>query len=219
MRPYATLHVMDALVIRDTHKLIASLQKRGFTAQQAEGITEAIMEIDASELATKADLRELKIDRVKWLSGSSSPTTSVPPPSPSRFSNYSLRETGHRRAHGFDAVVEPSAFNGAAAVSLSTLQPLRSGRAGGAGWIAQRKNGSAMAAGRTATTDFPHPPRLRMAITVQGLLLEVLRAVAQLGYGFVYLSCIPQCASSRLQGTPSTAECRLSLLYRRGRLL
>jgi hypothetical protein len=60
---------MEALVIRDTHKLIASLQKRGFTAQQAEGITEAIKEIDASALATKADLRELKIDLIKWLSG------------------------------------------------------------------------------------------------------------------------------------------------------
>jgi hypothetical protein len=60
---------MEALVIRDTHKLIASLQKRGFSAQQAEGITEAIKEIDASALATKADLRELKIDLIKWLTG------------------------------------------------------------------------------------------------------------------------------------------------------
>jgi hypothetical protein len=60
---------MDALVIRDTHKLIASLQKRGFSAQQAEGITEAIKEIDASALATKADLRELKIDLIKWMIG------------------------------------------------------------------------------------------------------------------------------------------------------
>ena len=60
---------MDALVIRDTHKLIASLQKRGFSAQQAEGITEAIREIDASALATKADLRELKIDLIKWMIG------------------------------------------------------------------------------------------------------------------------------------------------------
>jgi hypothetical protein len=60
---------MEALVIRDTHKLIASLQKRGFSAQQAEGITEAIKEIDASALATKADLRELKIDLIKWMTG------------------------------------------------------------------------------------------------------------------------------------------------------
>jgi hypothetical protein len=47
MLPY-----MEALVIRDTHKLIANLQKRGFSAQQAEGITDAIKEIDASQLLT-----------------------------------------------------------------------------------------------------------------------------------------------------------------------
>jgi hypothetical protein len=60
---------MDGFVIRDTHKLVANLQKRGFSAQQAEGITEAIKEIDASELATKADLQHLKIDLIKWLTG------------------------------------------------------------------------------------------------------------------------------------------------------
>ena len=53
---------MDAFVIRDTHKLIAKLQQRGFSAQQAEGITDAIKEIDATGLATKADLQELKVD-------------------------------------------------------------------------------------------------------------------------------------------------------------
>ena len=60
---------MDGFVIRDTHKLIAKLQQRGFSAQQAEGITEAIKEIDASALATKADLQELKIDLIKWMVG------------------------------------------------------------------------------------------------------------------------------------------------------
>jgi hypothetical protein len=59
---------MDGFVIRDTHKLIAKLQQRGFSAQQAEGITEAIKEIDASALATKADLQELKVGIIKWLS-------------------------------------------------------------------------------------------------------------------------------------------------------
>jgi ABC-type sulfate transport system substrate-binding protein len=53
---------MDALVVRDTHKLIATLQKRGFSAQQAEGITDALRDLDASELATKADIRDLKTD-------------------------------------------------------------------------------------------------------------------------------------------------------------
>jgi hypothetical protein len=58
---------MDGLVIRDTHKLIAKLQQRGFSAQQAEGITDALREIDASTLATKADLEHLKTDIIKWM--------------------------------------------------------------------------------------------------------------------------------------------------------
>lgn len=60
---------MDGFVIRDTHKLISKLQQRGFSAQQAEGITEAIREIDASDLTTKADLRDLKISLVQWMIG------------------------------------------------------------------------------------------------------------------------------------------------------
>jgi hypothetical protein len=67
---------MDALIIRDRHKLIASLQKRGFSAQQAEGITEAIKEIDASSLASKEDInllrqevRELKVSLIQWMIG------------------------------------------------------------------------------------------------------------------------------------------------------
>jgi len=67
---------MDAFVIRDTHKLIAKLQQRGFSAQQAEGITDAIKEIDASSLATKDDihvlrqeLRELKVSLIQWMIG------------------------------------------------------------------------------------------------------------------------------------------------------
>jgi hypothetical protein len=58
---------MDAFVIRDTHKLVAKLQQRGFSAQQAEGITEALKELDASGLASKADLQELKVDLIKWV--------------------------------------------------------------------------------------------------------------------------------------------------------
>jgi hypothetical protein len=64
---------MEALVIRDTHKLVANLQKRGFSAQQAEGITDAIKEIDASQLLTKADLKEalrdLQVSLYKFLAG------------------------------------------------------------------------------------------------------------------------------------------------------
>ena len=60
---------MDALVIRDTHKLIGKLQQRGFSAQQAEGITEALREFDSSAVATKIDLQELKVDLIKWMVG------------------------------------------------------------------------------------------------------------------------------------------------------
>ena len=72
---------MDGFVIRDTHKLIAKLQDRGFSAKQAEGITDAIKEIDASELATKndivllrQDLRELKFSLIQWMLASRSAT-------------------------------------------------------------------------------------------------------------------------------------------------
>jgi hypothetical protein len=58
-----------AIAITDTHKLISKLQQRGFSAQQAEGITEALRELDASGLATKADLQNLKIDLIKWITG------------------------------------------------------------------------------------------------------------------------------------------------------
>jgi hypothetical protein len=60
---------MDAFVIRDTHKLVGKLQQRGFSAQQAEGIADALRDLDASALATKADLQLLKVDLVKWMVG------------------------------------------------------------------------------------------------------------------------------------------------------
>ncbi len=60
---------MNGFVIRDTHRLIGKLQQRGFSAQQAEGITDAIKEIDASELATKADIKDLQLQLYKFLTG------------------------------------------------------------------------------------------------------------------------------------------------------
>ncbi len=60
---------MQALVIRDTQKLVAKLQQHGFSAQQAEGITQALRDLDASDLATKSDLQELKVDLIKWMVG------------------------------------------------------------------------------------------------------------------------------------------------------
>lgn len=64
-----TDYCMDGFVIRDTHKLIAKLQQRGFSAQQAEGIADAIKEVDASALVTKTDLQDVKIDLIKWIVG------------------------------------------------------------------------------------------------------------------------------------------------------
>jgi hypothetical protein len=60
---------MQALVIRDTQKLVSKLQQHGFSAQQAEGITQALRELDATDLATKNDLQELKVDLIKWMVG------------------------------------------------------------------------------------------------------------------------------------------------------
>ena len=45
----------------DTHRLITRLKGRGFSEEQAAGITEALQELDLSQLATRADLRELEL--------------------------------------------------------------------------------------------------------------------------------------------------------------
>jgi hypothetical protein len=60
---------MDALVIRDTHRLITLLQEYGFTAKQAEGFAEALRVLDVRDVATKTDLHELKVDLIKWIVG------------------------------------------------------------------------------------------------------------------------------------------------------
>jgi hypothetical protein len=60
---------MDGFVIRDTHRLIAKLQQKGFSAQQAEGIIDALKEVDASALVTKTHLQEVKLDLIKWMVG------------------------------------------------------------------------------------------------------------------------------------------------------
>jgi len=57
---------MSALSM-DTLTVAQILRNRGFTEDQATGVVEAFREIDASALATKADIRELdvKIERVE----------------------------------------------------------------------------------------------------------------------------------------------------------
>jgi hypothetical protein len=57
---------MQTLVI-DTNGIVKKLEQRGFTRAQAEGITEALKELDTSSLATKADLQALKLDFEKAL--------------------------------------------------------------------------------------------------------------------------------------------------------
>lgn len=45
--------------IADTHRLIATLTQRGFSEQQAEAVTEAIQEIDLSDVATKREIADV----------------------------------------------------------------------------------------------------------------------------------------------------------------
>ena len=52
---------MQTLVI-DTNGIVKKLEQRGFSRAQAEGITEALKELDTSSLATKADLKDLRLD-------------------------------------------------------------------------------------------------------------------------------------------------------------
>ena len=46
---------MQTLVI-DTNKIVKKLEQRGFSRTQAEGITDALKELDVSSLVTKSDL-------------------------------------------------------------------------------------------------------------------------------------------------------------------
>lgn len=47
-------------VITDTHRLISNLTERGFTAQQAEAVVDAIQDIDLREMASKEDILRLE---------------------------------------------------------------------------------------------------------------------------------------------------------------
>jgi hypothetical protein len=59
---------MQTLVI-DTNGIVKKLEQRGFSRTQAEGITEALKELDTSALVTKADLQDLKVSLYKFLAG------------------------------------------------------------------------------------------------------------------------------------------------------
>ena len=69
-----------ATITFDTHKYVRKLEEAGFTRQQAEAQAEALLDAlgsTTSELVTqayldhrlKADLAELKVDLVKWITG------------------------------------------------------------------------------------------------------------------------------------------------------
>jgi hypothetical protein len=63
---------MQTLVI-DTNGIVKKLEQRGFSRTQAEGITEALKELDISPLATKLDL-ELALAKqattiITWTTG------------------------------------------------------------------------------------------------------------------------------------------------------
>jgi hypothetical protein len=59
---------MQTLVI-DTNGIVKKLEQRGFSRTQAEGITEALKELDVSTLASKADLKDLELRLYKFLAG------------------------------------------------------------------------------------------------------------------------------------------------------
>jgi predicted DNA-binding transcriptional regulator YafY len=70
---------MQTLVI-DTNGIVKKLEQRGFSRTQAEGITEALKELDTSSLATKAALdsavqklqlamRDQAITIITWMTG------------------------------------------------------------------------------------------------------------------------------------------------------
>lgn len=54
-------------LVLDTHRLIERLRKQGFTEKQAEGIADALRDIDLDRLATKADLKELENHMLRWM--------------------------------------------------------------------------------------------------------------------------------------------------------
>ena len=70
---------MQTLVI-DTNGIVKKLEQRGFSRTQAEGITEALKELDTTALATKADLEDAvktlqnainqqAVTMMKWVTG------------------------------------------------------------------------------------------------------------------------------------------------------
>ena len=55
----------------DTNGIVKKLEQRGFSRTQAEGITDALKELDSSALVTKTDLKialaDQTITMLKWM--------------------------------------------------------------------------------------------------------------------------------------------------------
>ena len=56
-----------ATIAIDTYKIIKRLQERGFTKDQAEALVAVAQEVDISTMATKEDLKDLRLDFEKAL--------------------------------------------------------------------------------------------------------------------------------------------------------
>ena len=56
-----------ATIAVDTYKIIKQLQERGFTKDQAEALVSVAQEVDISTMATKEDLKDLRLDFEKAL--------------------------------------------------------------------------------------------------------------------------------------------------------
>jgi len=51
-----------ATLIKDTHKAILALQRSDFSSRQSEGIVNFLEEVDLSDLATKTDVNNLRLE-------------------------------------------------------------------------------------------------------------------------------------------------------------
>ena len=54
-----------ATLIKDTHRLFQTLQSGGFTDEQAEALKVAFDSVDLSELPTKDDIKDLRVEMYK----------------------------------------------------------------------------------------------------------------------------------------------------------
>jgi len=60
---------MATALLTDTHKIVTFLQQKKFSSEQAAAIVEVVNQADVSHLATKNDVKELKLDMYKALAG------------------------------------------------------------------------------------------------------------------------------------------------------